>query len=771
MDILILSNIPTDRAPLRVPRSTTFLFFTLCTHQRSDKDTMTSTQQQQQLQQQDNNDNDDNIYRYLVVDSGPIIRLATVSSLWQKAASYYTVPAVLQEIRDSKARQHLEQLLPLFDIQTRQASPEGIQAVVEFSRLTGDYHSLSAVDVQVLGLLYDLEREATGGDMSHVRTTPKRQLGQKIQMLSTTNTSEQQKQTQSNSNDEQQQQQQPDAEQEYDIVVEEDDDDDSSDDDNDDEREESTKCKLEMKTADFNNNKQKEPPTGKPKTWAMLVNPSQSSSTNLPSVTRAQQENDTPTPFKISKQAVTTTFGNMKLSGSLSSSSSKETFDKCLGGQFSDAEEDDTDDDNEDNDDDEYEYDPDKDISDEECDVYICDPGEIKPSDNAAAPAAPDRALSSLQEDLKSEFPSLAAASLVPYNEESDNDDDESKQVNKADNDNKEEERKLKSLQPISKSGKRYNSFRNYGNLLKPTKPVERVPAVEEKKQENETQKFEKTAKDAEENKNKNESRIMGGLSLAGQDIDVEDDGEGWITCTKDIKAMKAVGALNPATNPNNLDGNGAGNERQGPPNSQRAACATTDFAMQNVILQMNLELLSVDGVKVRKLKSWVTRCGACFKVYTSTENQGPLGKRLFCERCGSDMMQRVAASVDGKTGRLRLHLSKKYKHNLRGTKFSLPKPGTGNRFQGDLLLREDQLMMGAWNQKVKMRSGGKAKSAAQSMFGRDIASNVGCHAQSMNTDDIRVGFGRRNPNAVKGRERRGKKKKSSNKACGLRRY
>jgi RNA-binding protein NOB1 len=134
-------------------------------------------------------------------------------------------------------------------------------------------------------------------------------------------------------------------------------------------------------------------------------------------------------------------------------------------------------------------------------------------------------------------------------------------------------------------------------------------------------------------------------------------------------------------------------------------------------------------------------------------------------------MMQRIAASVDGKTGRLRLHLSKKYKNNIRGTKFSLPKPGTGNRFQGDLLLREDQLLMGAWNTKVRIRSGGKAKAAAESMFGNDIASNVGCHTQSMTCDDIRVGFGRQNPNAVKGRERRGKKKKSSEKACGLRRY
>jgi hypothetical protein len=155
-------------------------------------------------------------------------------------------------------------------------------------------------------------------------------------------------------------------------------------------------------------------------------------------------------------------------------------------------------------------------------------------------------------------------------------------------------------------------------------------------------------------------------------------------------------------------------------------------------------------------------------------------------------MMQRISASVDGKTGRLKLHFSKRRQgkhHSTRGTKFSLPKPGTANRFQGDLLLREDQLLMGAWNQKVKIQSGNSyQRSHSESIFGKDLASSVGCGGNttsssfgssgwttsttSMTSSDIRVGFGaRKNPNAAKGRERRGKKKKSSDRACGMRRY
>jgi hypothetical protein len=86
------------------------------------------------------------------------------------------------------------------------------------------------------------------------------------------------------------------------------------------------------------------------------------------------------------------------------------------------------------------------------------------------------------------------------------------------------------------------------------------------------------------------------------------------------------------------------------------------------------------------------------------------------------------------------------------------------------LLLAEDQLLYGAWNQQVRM---GKSKSSTQSIFGSDLASDLGCITDLTKRDDIKVGFGQRNPNSSKfGRERRGKKKKNvTEKACGLRRY
>lgn len=661
-----------------------------------------------------NNTIDEDVYRYLVIDSGPIIRL-TGSCLAKRAKQFFTVPAVLQEIRDAKARQHLESLP--FTLIPREASHEGIRAVVEFARQTGDYNSLSSVDIQVLGLLYDLEREGCCGDVSHIRTTPKRTVGLgKFESLNGTTILDEKK-----------------------YIVEEDEDNDEADD-----NEALNPLQSSFAIDSIVNDETKEGDkittigAVHPKSWAALLNPTAAAST----FTSAP-------PVAVPKETARVSFSKVEIL----SVSDDGQFDDDFGGQFSDAE----------GEDDQNSFES---TSDEECDAYILDPDEF---DNLKLAESDER----LKTELQSEFPRLAASLIVPSEGSDDeggdgpteNDEARGNDLYKA-----EEERKLRSLQPLSKSGKLYNSFTKYEDLMKP-KPSKGISFV--RHQEDAPKHFAATAANSnEKHGDKNQSRIIGGMGFAGQGDDVDDDGEGWITTTKDISSMKAVGALDPSRNLTGLDENTvATNQPQGPSMCQRAACTTTDFAMQNVILQMNLELLSVDGVKVRKLKNWVTRCGACFTVYTNSDNPGPLGKRLFCERCGSDMMQRIAASIDGKSGRLRLHLSKKYKHNLRGTKFSLPKPGSGNRFHGDLLLREDQLLMGAWNQKVKMRSGGKARDAAQSLFGRDIATNVGCHASAVNVDDIQVGFGRRNPNAAKGRERRGKKKKSTDKACGLRRY
>ena len=47
-------------------------------------------------------------------------------------------------------------------------------SVVEFSKKTGDYPSLSSVDLHVMALVYQLEKEHVGTD--HIRTVPERKV-------------------------------------------------------------------------------------------------------------------------------------------------------------------------------------------------------------------------------------------------------------------------------------------------------------------------------------------------------------------------------------------------------------------------------------------------------------------------------------------------------------------------------------------------------------------------------------------------------------------
>lgn len=87
------------------------------------------------------------------------------------------------------------------------------------------------------------------------------------------------------------------------------------------------------------------------------------------------------------------------------------------------------------------------------------------------------------------------------------------------------------------------------------------------------------------------------------------DDGEGeWITPQNvGLHKSRALDLL-PDDDPNPKGKGKAKEELIG------AGCMTADFAMQNVLLQMGLNLVSVDGKRIQKVKNYVLRCHACFK-------------------------------------------------------------------------------------------------------------------------------------------------------------
>eukprot|EP00904_Undaria_pinnatifida_P011144 jgi/Undpi1/715/HiC_scaffold_10.g04179.m1 len=106
---------------------------------------------------------------HLVIDSGAIIKGAGMT-LASAAENFWTIPEVVSEIRDKKARHHLESLP--FELKLREPSDEAMKFVVGFARQTGDLRALSRVDLRVLALTYMLERQETGA--KHLRTGPVR---------------------------------------------------------------------------------------------------------------------------------------------------------------------------------------------------------------------------------------------------------------------------------------------------------------------------------------------------------------------------------------------------------------------------------------------------------------------------------------------------------------------------------------------------------------------------------------------------------------------
>lgn len=162
---------------------------------------------------------------------------------------------------------------------------------------------------------------------------------------------------------------------------------------------------------------------------------------------------------------------------------------------------------------------------------------------------------------------------------------------------------------------------------------------------------------------------------------DSASDSEGWIT-PSNLKKKQAKDASAAAT-------------EKAEPKTMQVAVLTTDFAMQNVILQINLNLLSPSLHRVKQLKTFVLRCHACFQVTKEMSRQ-------FCPRCGKPTLTRVACSTNV-NGEFKLHLKKNMQWNHRGDRYSIPKPGhgssNGRRNQGggkdgwgnELILAEDQ--------------------------------------------------------------------------------
>ena len=149
-------------------------------------------------------------------------------------------------------------------------------------------------------------------------------------------------------------------------------------------------------------------------------------------------------------------------------------------------------------------------------------------------------------------------------------------------------------------------------------------------------------------------------LSDQSDDQEFSDDSDsgGWITPFNIKKVQNAEDAAA-----------SSGEEQK----VMQVATITTDYAMQNVLMQINLNLISPSLQKIRHIKNFLMRCHACFNVVKDMSKQ-------FCPRCGKPTLTRVTCSTNAQ-GEFKMHLKKNMQWNTRGDRFSIPKPvpGTAN--------------------------------------------------------------------------------------------
>ncbi|PSK36649.1 hypothetical protein B9Z65_1832 [Elsinoe australis] len=125
-----------------------------------------------------------------------------------------------------------------------------------------------------------------------------------------------------------------------------------------------------------------------------------------------------------------------------------------------------------------------------------------------------------------------------------------------------------------------------------------------------------------------------------------------------------------------------------------QVATLTTDNALQNLLLQINLNLLSSSLSRISQIRTTLLRCHACFLIHKQPNLQ-------FCQRCGKPTLTRVTCTTSS-SGEVKVHLKKNMQWSSRGERYSIPKPvhgssngrikgGGKNGWGNGLVLAEDQ--------------------------------------------------------------------------------
>lgn len=113
-----------------------------------------------------------------------------------------------------------------------------------------------------------------------------------------------------------------------------------------------------------------------------------------------------------------------------------------------------------------------------------------------------------------------------------------------------------------------------------------------------------------------------------------------------------------------------------------RVACMSTDYAVQNVLKQINLNIAALDGRIIKQMRTYILRCYACFKTTS-------IMTKLFCPNCGHKTLKRVAVSMN-EEGQQVIHINLRRPLTGKGKNQSIPRP-RGGKHSSNPILFEDQ--------------------------------------------------------------------------------
>ncbi|CAL4060566.1 unnamed protein product [Meganyctiphanes norvegica] len=148
-----------------------------------------------------------------------------------------------------------------------------------------------------------------------------------------------------------------------------------------------------------------------------------------------------------------------------------------------------------------------------------------------------------------------------------------------------------------------------------------------------------------------------------------EEDDDGWITPSNVAKhkKQKKIESVKPEELDEIVD----------------VACITADFAMQNVLKHIGLNVMGVNGKIIHQLRTYILRCHACYKTTS-------LMDKVFCPKCGNKTLKKVSVTLNP-DGTQHIWVNTKRAINTKGMKYSLPRPKGGKHAFNPILVADQR--------------------------------------------------------------------------------